>query len=354
MLDGKLCLGIAAFAACLAWLVTRQIRNWAERLQILDMPNHRSSHERPVPRGGGAAIVIICLVAWGGLWWCQTADVAPMMASYFVGAFLITIISAMDDLHHLSSATRLLAHVAAAAVLTIGCGYWREIALPLLGNVPLGWLGLPLVLVWIVGLTNSYNFMDGIDGIAAAQAIVAGLGWFLLGRIVGQWAISLLGLLVAASGAGFLIHNWSPAGIFMGDVGSAFLGYTFAFLALKGGQKDPRMCVAGLLLVWPFVFDSTFTFLRRLGNRENVFAAHRSHLYQRLVIAEWSHAATTLLYAALDLTGLLMALLFVTHPTIGDGLTVAGLPLLAVGLWLLVVQQERRWRHTAHGTSLNA
>ena len=129
------------------------------------------------------------------------------------------------------------------------------------------------------------------------------------------------------------------------------MGYTFAFLALKAGQDNPRLCVAGLLLVWPFVFDSAFTFLRRLGNRENVFSAHRSHLYQRLVIAGWSHAATTLLYTALDLTGLAMALLFVNHPAAGDGVVVAGLPLLVVGLWLLVVQQERRWRTFIRGKS---
>ena len=225
MPDWKVCIGIAALAAYLAWAVTRQIRNWAERLRILDVPNDRSSHQRPVPRGGGAAIAIICLVGWGLLWWRQPADVAPMMmASYALGALLITIVSAIDDVHHLSSAARLLMHVAAAAMLMIGCGYWREITLPLVGNVPLGWLGLPLALVWIVGLTNAYNFMDGIDGIAATQAIVAGAGWFLLGRVNGQWTLGGLGLLAAASSGGFLVHNWSPARIFMGDVGSAFLG----------------------------------------------------------------------------------------------------------------------------------
>jgi UDP-N-acetylmuramyl pentapeptide phosphotransferase/UDP-N-acetylglucosamine-1-phosphate transferase len=318
MLDWKLCLGIIAPAACLAWAVTSRIRNWAERLHIVDVPNHRSSHERPVPRGGGASIALICLVGWGLLWWRQPADVAPMMASYLLGALLIIIVSAIDDVRPLSSATRLLAHIAAAVVLTIGCGDWREIALPWVGNVPLLWLGLPLALVWIIGITNAYNFMDGIDGIAATQAIVAGAGWFLLLRNDGPWSLAALALLVAASSAGFLIHNWAPARIFMGDVGSAFLGYTFAFLTLWAGRENPRMCVAGVLLAWPFVCDATFTFLRRLVNRENVFSAHRSHLYQRLVISGWSHAATTLLYTALDLTGLLMALLFVNYPGIGD------------------------------------
>jgi UDP-N-acetylmuramyl pentapeptide phosphotransferase/UDP-N-acetylglucosamine-1-phosphate transferase len=139
--------------------------------------------------------------------------------------------------------------------------------------------------------------------------------------------------LLTATSAGFLIHNWPPARIFMGDVGSAFLGYSFAMLALAAGRENPRMCLAGVLLVWPFVFDSAFAFLRRLWKQENVFAAHRSHLCQRLVMSAWSRAATTLLYAGLDLSGLLLALLFVRCPTLAaDALVVAAISLLAGSL----------------------
>lgn len=337
-------LGFVSLAA-LAWLLVYGIRYWTERLQILDVPNDRSSHSRPVPRGGGAAIAAICIVGSGFLWWRQPTAAAPAMAGFVIGALLVTVISVIDDVRRLSSITRLLAHIVAAVLLIIGCGYPREIALPLVGNVPLLALGAPLALVWIVGLTNAYNFMDGIDGIAACQAIIAGLGWFLLGEIDGQWTTSVLALLVTAGSVGFLIHNWSPAKIFMGDVGSAFLGFIFAVFSVKMGRENSRMYLAGVLLVWPFVFDSTFTFLRRLMKRENVFAAHRSHLYQRLVIAGWSHAATTLLYAGLDLTGVVLALLFVQGQTTTDWLVVLSLPALACGLWLLVLQQESKHRN---------
>ena len=128
----------------------------------------------------------------------------------------------------------------------------------------------------------------------------------------------------------------------MGDVGSAFLGYALAFLAVQAGQRNPRLCIVGILFVWPFVFDSAFTFLRRLRHRENVFAAHRSHLYQRLVVAGWSHAATTALYASLALAGVLLALLYVYADETEDWLIVALSFTLAGGLWLLVARQERK------------
>src|SRR6185436_11775719 len=130
-------------------------------------------------------------------------------------------------------------------------------------------LGFTITFFWIVGLTNAYNFMDGIDGIAGGQALVAGIGWTAIGWLDGQSHIVVFGLLLAATNLGFLFHNWSPARIFMGDVGSAFLGYSFAVLPLmlssqSTGRTGFKLALAAILPVWPFVFDSTFTILRRL------------------------------------------------------------------------------------------
>lgn len=317
-------------------------------MEILDLPNDRSSHSRPVPRGGGLAIVAICLVGWWGLlaFWpdCGWSGIA----SFGVGALLIAIVSWIDDVRSLPSALRFAVHSVAAILVILAYGYWRTVTLPLVGDVSLGWLGMPIVFLWIVGLTNAYNFMDGIDGIAATQAVVAGLGWVILGYQCEQWATTTLALLVTASSLGFLFHNWHPARIFMGDVGSAFLGFTFAFLALMAGQEDSRLSLAGVLLVWPFVLDSAFTFLRRLRKGEPVFAAHRSHLYQRLIVAGWSHTRTTVLYLGLDLVGLILALMFANRCEMADWLIVAGLPAVVCGLWLLVVQQERRYCATVN------
>ena len=203
-----------------------------------------------------------------------------------------------------------------------------------------GWLGVPLAFFWVVGLTNAYNFMDGIDGLAGSQAVIAGVGWAGLGWLRGEPLVSLLGLLVAGSSLGFLLHNWPPARIFMGDVGSAFLGFTFAALSVLAAQQNPRLAVAGILLLWPFIFDTIGTFLRRLRRRENVFAAHRSHLYQRLVIAGYSHRTVTLLYSGLALVGLVLALVWVLALPGADWLAL-GLPgLLGFGLWQFVVRAE--------------
>ena len=144
--------------------------------------------------------------------------------------------------------------------------------------------------------------MDGIDGIAAGQAITAGLGWAIVGWLADDLRPMLLGGLLTATSAGFLVHNWSPASIFMGDIGSAFLGYCFATLGLLGGGGGSGALI-GILLVWPFVFDTAFTFCVRLRRRENIFKAHRSHLYQRLVLTGLSHRAVTLLYVALAVLG---------------------------------------------------
>jgi UDP-N-acetylmuramyl pentapeptide phosphotransferase/UDP-N-acetylglucosamine-1-phosphate transferase len=163
----------------------------------------------------------------------------------------------------------------------------------------------------------------------------------VLGGLAGLPAVSALGLLIAATSLGFLGHNWSPARIFMGDVGSAFLGYSFAVLALLAAQSRPDLALAGALVLWPFLFDTLFTFFRRLAHGENVLAAHRSHLYQRLVIAGASHRFTSTLYIALTLVGVALALAW-TAVLPGSGLAILiGLPLLCLGLWRYVTGRER-------------
>ena len=190
-------------------------------------------------------------------------------------------------------------------------------------------------MLWI----NAYNFMDGIDGLAGSQTVVAGLGWLVPGGIVG---LPIFGVLVAGSSLGFLGHNWPPTRIFMGDVGSVFLGFTLAVLAVIGGLAHPRLPLAGLLVVWPFVFDTTFTIVRRLRRGENIFAAHRSHLYQRLVIAGYSQRAVTLLYAGLALVGVVLALAWVLELPGCDWLVLTVPTLLSLCLWQFVICTEAR------------
>jgi UDP-N-acetylmuramyl pentapeptide phosphotransferase/UDP-N-acetylglucosamine-1-phosphate transferase len=260
------------------------IRRWAERKSILDHPNERSSHDVPKPRGGGIAIVAITLA--GSAWWWT-----PRFAAVGAAALVIAIVSWIDDVRHLPATLHLAVQSLCAIAVLIA--------------YPTGAFA-PLAFLWIVGLTNAYNFMDGIDGIAGGQAVVAGVAWALIGMITHQPLAAMLGLLIAGASAGFLMHKWQPARIFMGDVGSAFLGFLVAALAVMA-WPNLRMAAAGVLVVWPFVADAAFTFVRRALRGERVMEAHRSHLYQRMNQRGLSHAAVSLIYVALAAVGAVAA-----------------------------------------------
>jgi UDP-N-acetylmuramyl pentapeptide phosphotransferase/UDP-N-acetylglucosamine-1-phosphate transferase len=187
-------------------------------------------------------------------------------------------------------------------VATVAAGPARVIDLGWLGQFDLGPAGWVLTVLWIVGMTNAFNFMDGIDGIAgitAAAALGVVSGGFWLG---GDGYGALLAAAVAAAAVGFLVWNWQPARVFMGDVGSASLGYTIAVLPLVAGEAERRWLLPlTVAVMWPFLLDTTLTFLRRLRNGENVLEAHRSHFYQRLVIGGWSHSTVALIYGVASL-----------------------------------------------------
>jgi UDP-N-acetylmuramyl pentapeptide phosphotransferase/UDP-N-acetylglucosamine-1-phosphate transferase len=231
-----------------------------------------------------------------------------------------------------------------AALIGIGVyTAWHGAAIPFLESAP--GMAAALTFVWIVGLTNAYNFMDGIDGLAAGQAVIAGLAWCGIGIALRTPAPALIGVLAAGASAGFLVHNWPPARIFMGDVGAAFLGYTFAVLPLITAPTRSSVTVASVLAVGVFVFDTAFTFLRRMVAGENVFRAHRSHLYQRLTATGLTHRTVTLFYSAL--AAVLAAAALVVAPAshyAAVGCVVAGSAVSAT-TWLAVRRQERR-RHT--------
>jgi Fuc2NAc and GlcNAc transferase len=314
------------------------VRRWAYHRQVLDIPNGRSSHTRPTPRGGWLAIVGTVLIAVTVEALAAPDWPALTLICFLGGLTLVAVIGWLDDLHSLTSRLRLVVQLVAALLLLVG-------AVRLISPGPVN----PAIAVgyailgafWLVGLTNAYNFMDGIDGIAAGQAVVAGVGWALVGAITQQPFVSVVGLIVAAACLGFLFHNWPPARIFMGDVSSGFLGCMFGFLALGASKGKLELFAAGAALVWPFLFDTTFTLLRRLCHKENIFAAHRSHLYQRLVLAGLNHQSVTLLYLVLALTGLGGALLLSRAPESG-WLVMAALAGLACALWKLVVHIERK------------
>jgi UDP-N-acetylmuramyl pentapeptide phosphotransferase/UDP-N-acetylglucosamine-1-phosphate transferase len=288
---------VAAFTLTVAGVSI--FRRYAVARAVLDVPNERSSHSQPTPRGGGLIIVFVCLTVY----LLYTIFVGHNFSwGYFFGAVMVALVSWFDDLRSVSTALRFLVHGIAAAFVISNLGAWQTIYFPVVGDVSLGIVGALLTFLWIVWLTNAYNFMDGIDGIAAAQAITAGFGWIIVGWILGNNFFEFYGGVIAFSSLGFLIHNWQPARIFMGDVGSAFLGFTFAAFPLltKNENSSPAQGYLpwlGVLMVAPFVADSVLTFLRRAIRGEKVWEAHRDHLYQRLVQRGHSHAFVACAYA---------------------------------------------------------
>lgn len=284
-------------------------RRWSLRRKLLDIPNERSSHASPTPRGGGVVIVFVTLAAYLTLGFLDIIEINWFFAA---AAALVALISWLDDLFSISFIWRLLVHSLAAALIVYHVGFFENVDLPLYGTFEFGLSGAILTYMWIVWITNAYNFMDGIDGIAGLQAIAAGLGWLLAGNFLGLNQAALWGTMLCAAAAGFLIHNWQPAKIFMGDVGSAFLGFSFAVLPLLDKKTDltigvPLIPLLAALFVWLFLFDTVYTFLKRLFGRQRVWEAHREHLYQHLVIEGYSHRLVASIYGGFSLANALYA-----------------------------------------------
>lgn len=332
--QGTLVLGVTAFMASVA--LAALARRYALARSLLDVPNERSSHSVPTPRGGGLAIATVVLI--GLLILAIAGEVGPRLAAALGGGgALVSFVGWLDDRRGLPASVRLIVHVAAAAWTVAWLRGMPDLTVGA-GAAHLGLGGALLAMLGIVWLTNLYNFMDGIDGIAAAEAVTVGLAGALLldGR---EPSLALVAVLVAAAAAGFLVWNWPPAQLFMGDVGSGFLGFLFAGLALASENAGALPALLWLVLLGPFFIDATVTLLRRMARGERWQAAHRSHAYQRAVQAGWSHLRVTGLVAGLSAALGVVGALVVRSPSL-LGLAVVGAASTLVALYLVV----ERWR----------
>ena len=319
----------------LSYISVWGIRRYSERHQIFDHPSERSSHTVPTPLGGGWAIVILVLIT--ALF--SLKDISLIHAIvYIVCAMVLAWVGWRDDIRSLSPTLRFIVQGVVAAASIFVMGYFKFVTIPMLGEIPLGIVGILITFLWIVGMTNAYNFMDGIDGMAGGVAAAGGLGWMMLASNAKTPFSFWVALAVAASSLGFLGHNWPPAKIFMGDVGSTFLGYTFAVLPLLSSDKSGDALMLGTLLMWTTIMDAGVTFIKRAIRRENLFQPHRNHLFQRLVIAGYSHAAVSSLYIFLTLLAGLLAYAWSWGQWYAPPLIIFGLPLI----WLLLSNHARR------------
>jgi UDP-N-acetylmuramyl pentapeptide phosphotransferase/UDP-N-acetylglucosamine-1-phosphate transferase len=306
---------------------------WAPR-RALDIPNERSSHTHPTPRGGGV-VIVAGFLAGLGVWLATGGALSPRALGWLAGALLVAGVSFVDDLRPLPALPRLITHLVGAAILTLAGVQGRDLSIL---------VALPLAFVYVIALTNVYNFMDGVDGLATTQAIVAGAALGIAGLIATNPLTAVGGTLLMASALGFWRYNLPPARLFMGDVGSTFLGFSFAGLPLLasigvGGNRLP--IEFGLVLLAPFLFDSLVTLARRVLKGDRWYAAHRSHYYQRLVSCGLSHGQVTGLYAALAIVaaGAAVASLNATEPVRQVLALLAYAPML--GVVALVWRLER-------------
>lgn len=300
-----------------AWWLTDRLCVPNSILHLLDHPNERSLHRTPTPRTGGLAIIasiVIGLLAAAAVVALTRPSAAVLpkgLASgsvWIVGSMLLVcIVSFMDDRIGLPASLRFLVQIAAAVIVVGGVGLTlSSIPLPGIGTITLGWMAGPVSAVFLVWMANLYNFMDGMDGFAGGMTVF-GFGFLaLFGWQAGHPFMFLIATLVAMSALGFLMHNFPPARIFMGDVGSITVGFLAGTLILLGIRDHIFEFWVPIILFSPFILDATATLIRRAARGQKIWEAHREHYYQRLVLSGWGHRRTVSAeYAVMAVCGLL-------------------------------------------------
>ena len=314
-------------------VLTGLMRRYALARQLLDIPNARSSHTVGTPRGGGLAMVVsfalvlVAQVPLGGLEQRLVTAVLP-------AALLVAAVGFLDDHADVSVRGRILVHVAAVAWAIYWLGGAALVPLPQ-GLLALGWPGRLVVVLALVWFLNLFNFMDGIDGIAATEAAFVAFGGAWLTVMSGLHDLAFALFVLGAAALGFLAWNWYPAKIFMGDVGSGFLGAALGILGYAAVVADGALLWPWLILVGIFVTDASITLVRRFLRGDRWYEAHRSHAYQ-WAARRWGHLRVTSGVLLINLAWLLpMALLAVTLPQVGLLIAVAAYaPVVVLAFWL--------------------
>jgi Fuc2NAc and GlcNAc transferase len=323
---------IFPLVALVSLLLTAVLRQYALRRSIIDIPNARSSHTVPTPRGGGVAIVLTFAFSLFVLTLLQRVSIVESVALLGSG-LLIAVIGFMDDHGHIAARWRLLGHFVAAAWAL----FWMQ-GLPSITvfgfSLSLGWFGHLLGALYLVWMLNLYNFMDGIDGIASLEAICACVGLSLIYFFSGHEALIWSPLLLAVAVVGFLYWNFPPARIFMGDAGSGFLGIVLGVFSIQAAWVGSEFFFAWLIMLGVFVVDATFTLVRRLARGDKVYEAHRSHAYQFASRQFGKHLPVTVSIGVISVVWLFPLALCVTLLGLDGalGVIIAYVPLLLLAV----------------------
>ena len=316
---------MAASALIIAIGGTPLVRYAAMRLGILDQPSARKVHLAPVPLMGGAAIYIAFIAAlaiWG------ERSYVNEVVGIFVGATLVSLVGALDDSRGVGSYLKLAFQIAAAAILILSGVQVRLFD---------GFMDIVLTLLWIVGITNAFNLLDNMDGLSAGVATVASAFFTLLAAMSGQYLVGTLAAALGGACVGFLVYNWNPARVFMGDTGSLFLGFLLAAVGIKlrfpANSASITWMIPVLILALP-IFDTSLVFISRLRRGKNpLITAGKDHLSHRLACISGSQREAVLLcYLVTGATGLVS--IFLTQANLQEAL-VLGLGALVVALFAL-------------------
>lgn len=316
----------AIVTAVLSFALTGVATWYSSRRGLLDHPGERSSHVRPTPRGGGAGLMSALMVVS----WSAAVAVLPAAWSQLLLplAVLLALLGWVDDHRPLSPRLRFFVQFAVTSVLLAFASHS-------------GWLqGVPVVLLaglFILWMTNLYNFMDGSNGMAATQGVFAGLVLSWLFSLSGDAPFALASLLVAAACTGFLPWNLGHARVFLGDVGSLPLGFIFGVLLVYGGGSGGIDLPVALMVMMVFLADSSLTLLLRVLRREQWYNPHNKHLYQRMIAGGWTHGHVLLLYLALNLALVLPGIVVaVRYPALAWPLVVAMTLIFGTGWYLSI------------------
>ena len=332
--------GLFAFSLAFSFVATRDVRDLATRRGWVSLPRDgRHIHQAPLPRLGGVAIFMAFSVSLGV--WLALSLIFPRLLEglapatllrIYVPACLIFALGIYDDLR--GAGPYLKFTVQAIAAVLLFAGGMRVLSLPLIFSHSLPWfVGLPLTVLWVVAVTNAFNLIDGLDGLAAGSALFSTLVFFVVSLVDHSWLGSLMSVTLAGAILGFLRFNFNPATIFLGDSGSLFIGFVLSALALAGAQKAPTF-VAVAIPVVSFglpILETLLSILRRLISGRPVFTADREHIHHKLLQMGFSHRqVVVVLYAVSAVFAMLsLFLLWPTGSTLGLVLAVVG-----TGIWL--------------------
>lgn len=322
-----------------AFAVTWLVRVYALRNNIMDIPNERSSHAVATPRGGGIAIILVFFLAAMWLVWSNLIPL-DLFIALLGGGIIVAGIGYLDDLKGLSARVRVVVHLLAAVWLLYWLGGYSVFQIGS-WQIVLGWIGTVIAVLGAVWLINLYNFMDGIDGLAASEGVFVCLAAGIALWLNGAYGLAELCFFLMISIAGFLIWNWSPAKIFLGDIGSGFLGYLLAALIIYTTKVNVLPIFFWLILLAVFVCDATFTLVRRVLQGKQWYKAHCEHAYQRLSRKTKSHSMVTLYVQMLNLL-LLLPLAFLTLKF--QDLALWVFLIVLFGLWILWFKMIRDYQ----------